>query len=236
MLGIIEDEADRFYHEKLFQYCGMDDEHKLFKNDLQSELYNYNESVDKLIYLYRVSLNIDNEYEKHLKNCPHKDNHQICPTDIIFSKKKYFVEQEIKNLDFNHTILRPQINSDLIKKNLVGLKIFPESGKLFQDAIEKLNGGKYDRNLLDDLRLSLEELLREILKNNKSLEKQKEDLGKYLENKGMSKELRNMFISLVDCFTKFQNNNVKHGDKVDSSEVDFLVNISSAFINYLISK
>ena len=168
----------------------------------------------------------------------HKDNHQICPTDIVYSKKKYFVEQEIKNLnpDFNYTILRPQINSDLIKKNLVGLKIFSESGKLFQDAIEKLNGGKYDRNLLDDLRLSLEELLREILKNNKSLEKQKEDLGKYLENKGMSKELRNMFISLVDCFTKFQNNNVKHGDKVDSSEVDFLVNISSAFINYLINK
>lgn len=183
--GIIEDDADRFCHEKLYQYRGLDDEHKLFKNDLQTELYNYDETWEKLIYLYRVSLNIGNNRKKYPPN---------VPIYVVYSKIIYFVEQEIKKLnpDFNYTILRPQINSDLIKENLVGLNKFPKSGKLFQDAIEKLNEGKYDRNLLDDLRLSLEVLLREILRNNKSLEKQKEDLGKYLENRGTSKELRNV--------------------------------------------
>ena len=54
-----------------------------------------------------------------------------------------------------------------------------------------------ERNLLDDLRLSLESLLKEILGNGKSLENQKDELGRFLKEREGSPELRNMFQSML---------------------------------------
>lgn len=234
---ILEHEADEFckYMPDYFREVGG---HESFKSDVQSKLYNFNENVDKLILLYRLHKNISNSYDKHLLKCEYKDEPTKCPKNVFYSKAKYFLEQEIKELNpsFNYTILRPNINSDLIKKNLIQLVDFPESGRLFQSALDKLNEGKHERNLIDDLRLSLECLLKQKFNNDKSLENQIDSLGTYLKDTNTSKEITNMIVKLIDYYSKYQNTYIKHNDGVKSDELDLLVNLTSSFTNFLINK
>ena len=107
--------------------------------------------------------------------------------------------------------------------------------KNFKSALEKYQNKIYQRNLIDDLRLSLELLLKEILNNEKSLENQKKPLGKYLEEKNIPKELRNMYWQLINYYTNYQNNYAKHNDKVSSSEIEFLIYLTGVFIRFLIT-
>ncbi|HNV29504.1 MAG TPA: hypothetical protein PKJ83_10240 [Cyclobacteriaceae bacterium] len=234
---ILEHEADNFC-KYMRDYFREVDGHESFKSDVQSKLYNYYENVDKLIFLYRLHKNISNSYDKHLLKCKYKDEPTKCPENVFYNKALYFLEQEIKELNpsFDYSILRPNINSDLTKKNLIQLKDFPDSGRLFQSALDKLNEGKHERNLIDDLRLSLECLLKQKFNNDKSLENQLENLGTYLKERNTSKEISNMFVKLIDYYSKYQNSNIKHNDSVKSDELDLLVNLTSTFINFIINK
>lgn len=110
------------------------------------------------------------------------------------------------------------------------LSRYPNALKSYNDAIEKRQKGIYQRNLLDDLRLALELLLKDILNNGKSLENQKSELGTFIEGIRGSKEFTNMFIKLIEYFSKYQNEHVKHDDQVVEIEIDFMVDITSAFM------
>lgn len=110
------------------------------------------------------------------------------------------------------------------------LSKYPNALKSYIDAIEKRQKGIYQRNLLDDLRLALELLLKDILNNGKSLENQKSELGAFIEDIRGSKEFTNMFVKLIEYFSKYQNEHVKHDDQVVEIEIDFMVDITSAFM------
>jgi hypothetical protein len=209
-----------------------------FKSELSSALYDYYDKLDKLIFLYQVSKQVDRLYEKHLVGCKHKLTPEQCPVNLYYLKCRFFTEQEIKELNpsFEFTLLRPNINSDLIRENLIKLQDFPQAAKLYQSAVDKLNESRFERNLLDDLRLSLEYVVRQVLDNSKSLENQLEPLGVFLKSTGTSKELINMFRSLTDCYSKYQNSYVKHNALIKEDEVDLMVNLTSAFISFLINK
>ncbi len=234
---LIRDDGKKF-SRKIESYEGDYSGAQKFKDDLTSALLNYYENLDKLIFLYEVAKQIDFYYDKHLVTCRYKETPEECPINVYYFKCKYFTEQEIRELNptFNFTLLRPNINSDLLKDNLVKLKDFPQAAGLFQSALDKLNESRFERNLLDDLRLSLEYIIKQILNNSKSLENQLEPLGDLLKQKGSSKEVTNMFKTLTDYYLKYQNTYVKHNDSIKEDEVDLLVNLTSAFISFLINK
>jgi hypothetical protein len=210
----------------------------MMKDSLESELLKHDEPSAKLIFLYEVINHFKDQYQKHLLKCNHKDNPQECSENVNDSKCIYYVEQLIKQLNpaFDFTILRPQVNADLIHKNLIFLSDYPDCGKVYQSTLDKLNRGTMDRNLLDDLRLAYEILLKEILQNDKPLEKQLSDLGQYSKKHQISPECRKMFIALSDYFSLYQNTYVKHDDKVKEQEVDFIFNLTSSLMNFLINK
>lgn len=207
------------------------------KKDLTSKLYDFYEPIDKLVFLYEVD-RLGQEYaNEHSMHAHNGIPSPTCVIDTFYRDCKYFIEQEIRELNpsFDFKVLRPNINSDLVRQNLVDLKSYPEAAKVFQQGMDKLNESRYDRNLLDDLRLSLEKTLRGVLKNDKALENQKQQLGEYLKNKNASKEFSNMFVTLLDYFGKYQNENVKHNDDVKQNEVEFIVNLTTSFIRCLIN-
>jgi len=231
---LVKDEANNFSRRYSSGNTGPNG-HIEFKDKLESELYNYDEALIRLIYLYEVHKNLQNYYDRHLETCGHKDEPEKCGTNLFFMKSLFFTEQEIHRLnpEFNYTILRPDVNSNLIKENLIILKNYPEVAKLYHKAIDQLNENRYERNLLDDLRLSIEILLKSILSNSKSLENQFDSLGKYLKEEGVSKHIANLFRTLLDAYSKYQNDNIKHNDKVNEREVNLIVNLSSSMINFL---
>ncbi len=126
------------------------------------------------------------------------------------------------------------ISEPLVQETKHWLENYAAAYRLYTKAEQKYRGGVFSRNLLDDLRLALELLLKEILESPKSLENQQQALGAFLAERGGSKELRNMFLKLVDYYGKYQNSYVKHNDAVIEEEIEIIFEITSSFIKHVI--
>lgn len=126
-----------------------------------------------------------------------------------------------------------ELNAALITHNLNWLSKHPDVKKIFLGALEKYEHNAFERNLLDDLRLSIETLLKSILNNSKSLENQTSELGTFLKNKGVSNEVASMYWKLLDYFSKYQNSYIKHNDNVNTNEIELIVYLTGVFIRFL---
>lgn len=112
------------------------------------------------------------------------------------------------------------------------LSVCPAAQSVYKSGITKYAEKKYERNVLDDMRLSLELLMKQLLGNGKSLENQIPELGTKLSR--YHTELRNFVIKNVDYLCKYQNHYVKHNDAVNPEEIDYIIEQTSATINFLI--
>lgn len=126
------------------------------------------------------------------------------------------------------------LNVSLIRDVKHWLYDYKKSYDLYEDAFTKFNNKIFERNLLDDLRLSLELLLKEIFANQKSLEKQIDNIGKFINNNGGSTYFSNMFRVLIDYYSKYQNSFIKHDDAVIEEEVEFIFEVTSSFMKHLV--
>ena len=125
------------------------------------------------------------------------------------------------------------LKSELVKETKHWLEHFKKAFDLYNSALKKFEAAHYERNLVDDLRLSLELLLKDILQNDKSLEKQIGDVGAYQKAKGISAETTNMFNTLLDYYSKYQNKYAKHDDNVNPKEIEFVIDLTSTFMKFI---
>ena len=124
--------------------------------------------------------------------------------------------------------------TELIQKTKHWLANHPASLKQYENALDKYESGIFERNTLDDIRLSFELLVRDLLGNDKSLENQLSGISGILDKAGTSVELKNMVHKIVDYYTKFQNNHVKHDDAVNSNEIEYVIELTSVVMKFLI--
>jgi len=128
------------------------------------------------------------------------------------------------------------LDDALINDPLGWMDSHPKVMKRFVNALHLYldkDKSKY-RNLLDDLRVSLETLLRELLSNRKSLEKQKDPLLKWMDERGAHKQIRNQFWTLLDYYSKYQNDTVKHQEKWEEFEVEHIIYLTGCFMRFLL--
>ena len=145
--------------------------------------------------------------------------------------------EKLKRLLFkNYGYLATEKISDteLIQNTKHWLSNHEQSLKQYNSALAKYEGNIFERNTLDDMRLAFELLVKDLLGNNKSLENQINDLGSQLKEKGASEELRNMVVKIIDYYTKFQNNHVKHNDAINNDEIEYVIELTSVVIKYLV--
>lgn len=154
---------------------------------------------------------------------------RLSVLDTVIDLKSKLYSQYPDYIPEGQSILK----SPLITETKHWLKPFGKSYDLYNSALEKLNKSLYHRNLIDDLRLSLEVLLKELLGNEKPLEKQIADVGVYQKAKGISAETTNMFNTLLDYYSKYQNKYVKHDDNVNPKEIEFIVDLTSTFMKFI---
>lgn len=124
--------------------------------------------------------------------------------------------------------------TELVVNTQHWLEDYGEALKEYNLALEKFEKGIYQRNVLDDIRLSFELLVKALLNNQKSLENQVADLGGKLKDTRVSNELRNMVIQVINYYTKYQNNYVKHNDKVNENEIEYIIEQTSIIMKFLI--
>lgn len=126
------------------------------------------------------------------------------------------------------------LNQALVEETRHWLSAFPKSLDLYNGALQKHQHGVFNRNVLDDLRLSLETLLHGLLNNHKSLENQLPGVGAFIKEREGSTELANMFSKLLEYYSKYQNTYVKHDSAVVEEEVEFVFEITSCFMRHLV--
>ena len=126
------------------------------------------------------------------------------------------------------------LDEHLIFDTLNWLNKFPKAKDHFSKAVKlEIIEDNY-RIIVDELRLSLELLLQELFNNQKSLENQKSELGKYLKDNNISKEINNMYIKIFDLYTSYNNNNAKHSDDIDLLEINYMIYLTGTFISLLV--
>lgn len=124
--------------------------------------------------------------------------------------------------------------TELVQKTKHWLSAHPSALTQYENALAKFEGGIFERNTLDDMRLSFELLVKDLLGNQKSLENQIGDIGSMLKTAGASAELRNMVPSVIKYYTDFQNNHVKHNAAVNSSEIEYVIELTSVIMKFLV--
>lgn len=201
---------------------------RALSSTLRSEPANY-----QLHFLFRLQALAADAREEHTKTCNATDKTK-CVENIYYFQVDRLARQRIIKINPNYD--RQSLNSELVNKTLVQFKDFPIARNRFEIALQKFIQGGDDRSIVDDMRLALELFLREKLGNSLSVEKQIPVLGLFLKDKGSSPEIMNMFIKLVDGYMKYQNENVKHGDKLKRDEVELIINLTLTFINFIVVK
>lgn len=124
-----------------------------------------------------------------------------------------------------------------VNETLAWLEGFPTVAKHFEQALQiyqSKDTTKY-RNLLDDLRVALEQLLRKLLNNQKPLEKQSANLSEWLTARGIHPQVVNLYGTLLfGQYRAYQNDAVKHDDKSSPPEVEFMIYLTGTFIRFLL--
>lgn len=119
----------------------------------------------------------------------------------------------------------PKVIISTVESDKHFLAKFPKAKKQYIDGITKYSQNIYERNALDDLRLSLELFLQQLLNNTKSLENQLSEVDTFAKSKGISVEAVNMLNKLLNYYANYQNTYVKHDDNVTIGEMEFIINL-----------
>lgn len=150
---------------------------------------------------------------------------------VVASIKNEFMKR-LLNLPYNKeiTVTTIPLNSIIQSK----LSVYPDVRKFYEKAMNGFDKGVDCRHAMDDLRLSLETLLKSVLENDKSLENQCESLCAYLGAKGISSEIvGNVRVNLT-AISRYFNEHEKHKDNVKLNEMDYIVTAVNNIMSILL--
>lgn len=158
---------------------------------------------------------------------------ELCELPLFCDNKE--AEKLQRNLFKKYGYLATEkiSETELVQETTHWLSGHDDALKQYENALVKYESGIFERNTLDDMRLAFEILVKDLLGNNKSLENQFSDLGSQLKGKGASEEIRNMVVKIIEYYTKFQNSHVKHNDAVNGDEIEFVIELTSVVMKYL---
>lgn len=129
------------------------------------------------------------------------------------------------------------LDKGIVDYVISGLEKYPNAAKSFDQALKIYQSGdtaQY-RNLLDSLRLALEQLLKNILSNEKKgIEKQDKELREWMREKKLHSNIRTLYSTLLNDYTHYQNDAVKHDEKYSLDEVEFMIYLTATFMRLII--
>lgn len=129
------------------------------------------------------------------------------------------------------------LDKGIIDYVLSGLEDYPEVAVHFEKALKIYQSGEISlyRNLLDNLRVALEQFMKKVISNNKPLEKQKEALEQWFRERGLHPQVLNLYKELLfNQYARYQNEAVKHNETFSLDEVEFMIYLTGNFIRLII--
>lgn len=208
----------------------------------------YADFSNRMIHKYLVGLDLNNydDYVNFMLFLESLLNYPIHSS--IINKDKFALKiaellrmsnADVKIIvdDLGYSIYPSRIDffdEKLVFDSLLWLDKYAKVKEHFSKAIKTEKIITNLRSIIDELRLSLELLFKELFLNDKSLENQKSELGKYLESNNISIEIRNIYIKMFDFYTAYNNEHAKHNCSVNCNEVNYLIYLTGTFIFLII--
>jgi hypothetical protein len=129
------------------------------------------------------------------------------------------------------------LDEAVVESNLIWLAHYPTVLKPFEDALKfyMAKDSTQYRSMLDSLRFVLEQMVRTVLNNQRSLEKQKEEFLRWLNVHGVHGQIGRMYHDLLlGGFATYQNEAVKHQeDQYTLAEVEFVLYATGTFLRLI---
>lgn len=195
---------------------------KSYNKSIPIDESNYGSFNKKELLSTNLNVLSDNEKIEFLSQI--KYHSRLCEDDFLRDEIDLLVK------DASNGVIKARNSvSTLLETYSIDLKNQWQRTYRFYDHLDY-------RNALDNMRLTIELLIKRITGSEASLENQKSALGKFFEDKDISKEVRNLFFKMLDMYEKIQNHEAKHNlpQNLNSKEIKFLMNQSTVIIKFLI--
>lgn len=128
------------------------------------------------------------------------------------------------------------LDSEIVLYCLDALYKYKDAYKNFINALKQYYEGNYTRNSADNLRVTLEVLVKELIsKPSFRLENSQRDLAPWLETNGVEVYLRNLICNTIKDYCTFQNEYVKHNDIIKKEYMEYLVYQTGVIVRFLLS-
>ena len=204
----------------------------------KNELIQLNELIEKL------KIEVENNNIDELYNL-------MDQADSLYSEKSPKINNTFENSKLNQRIVIRcantiiQLLNQLYAKSYINfsegiipltsavLENHPKVKEEYDKGIHNFSNNGYIRNTLDSMRLSIELLLKDLCKNNCSLENQSNSLKDFLKDY-CNIEIVTFIWKEIQQISKYHNNHVKHDNSLKKYEVEYVIGQISEIIVLLI--
>lgn len=211
-----DDSCGFFENSKIYNYINRLDADKS-KND-----YHY------FMLIIEVILNCD------VRGYINKDS---LAKDIVEAFELSYIKASICKNEGKYRIYPSDIeflDTPLVLDVLSWLNEYPDVRNTYEKAIIKERKTENYRYIIDDLRLSVELFFKKTFNNEKSLENQDSNIGKYFLDNNVATQISNMYMKLLDYYEKYNNNNVKHNENIAAVEIDYMIYLTGSFMRFIL--
>lgn len=200
---------------------------------IQIVLDNNSQSIEEFFSYYMSMI-------KCLNNDEMGSSTKILLKKILFKclDESHIPYEVIK--DGGETLVVPkgaeELDRKLVSEPLLWLNAYPTSRKAFLKALKEYSKVTEDNasEVADLLRKALESFFQEFFNCEKSFENMISIYGKFLEEKGVPKDIANNLEKILKLYQTFNNNYAKHHDKTHVNVLEYILYQTGNIIRLLI--
>lgn len=173
-------------------------------------------------------------------NCIGKEEKKKEYREIITESLQYTgIEYEIIEDDDGYFIFpggAKELNNVLVSETLDWLIKYPATRSVYTKALEMYSDlSTYDaRTVADQFRKTLEAFFQEFFSSTKTLENLKSEYRSFLIGKGIPKEISGNIETLMQAYTNYMNNYVKHRDRANNQVLEYIMYQTGNIIRLMI--
>lgn len=229
------EDTDAVLESEFKEYCDMVGIEYGFKYEyvltrLNRSLAEVKENFKEFLYRFIALINCINDREKGIKK-----------RELLSILDRAFNESQILYAvlkDENNYFVFPkgskELDEKLISEPLEWLNSYPNTYPLYVKTLKDYADDETPRDIADNLRKTLEMFLQEFFNNQKNLDKNISEAGKYLDEKNVDKDLKALFTTLLSNYNQANNSIAKHHDRIHKNMLEFVLYQTGTFIRTLI--
>lgn len=245
IFNILDDSSDSLRTQideyDFYRFCNMTgtrmqiwDRYENGYTSIIKTLSNHCSSLEDFLAYYIAFINCqkDSEYKRFTR-----ENYKNIVCNLL---NESHIPYEVYQDDDGYFIFPKGIaesDSALVSATLQWLSSYPKAEKAWSKALRdySIASAQNASDVADKMRKALEAFFQEFFNNEKTLESNKAEYGRYLKSQGVPAEISNNYETLLQAYTNFMNGYAKHHDKTELKVLEYLMYQTGNIMRLLIT-